>query len=129
MKWDKGMRVYVVLDPKWMGEVCGLCGNYNNKDSDDMTTRTGGLAETPEEFGDSWSNMLDCAMPEHPLDACETHPERSYWARMSCNIMLQGAFQICNDAVSVLYVDLKYTRDVSLLLKQYVILCSSCRAQ
>ncbi|ELT97988.1 hypothetical protein CAPTEDRAFT_227119 [Capitella teleta] len=34
--WDRVQSVRVTVDVEYMGEMCGLCGNYNGDDTDDM---------------------------------------------------------------------------------------------
>ncbi len=41
MKWDKGMRIYIKLQPRYKGKVCGLCGNYDLNAENDLTLRSG----------------------------------------------------------------------------------------
>ena len=39
--WDKGTRVYISLEPHFMGRVCGLCGNFDGNVLNDYKTRQG----------------------------------------------------------------------------------------
>ncbi len=48
------MRVSVVLDPRYMGRVCGLCGNYDKIGDNDFRAATGELETTALAFADSW---------------------------------------------------------------------------
>lgn len=34
--WDRKYSVRVTAQPDKMGQVCGLCGNYNGDSSDDL---------------------------------------------------------------------------------------------
>lgn len=46
--------VYVTLPSNYMGAVCGLCGNYNGKQQDDLIPKNGDKPVSPIEFGTSW---------------------------------------------------------------------------
>ena len=46
VEWDKGMRVYINLDTRHMGNVCGLCGNYDNRGDNDFRARSGQVHHT-----------------------------------------------------------------------------------
>lgn len=54
VKWDRGTRIYVTLQQRWMGITEGLCGNYNMKSNDDMKTTSGAIETSPALFGYSW---------------------------------------------------------------------------
>ena len=101
VEWDKGLRVYITLDPRHMGKVCGLCGNYDNKAENDFRARSGQLEETSIGFANSWRSQPTCPIlaidPVHP---CQQNPNRLYWATFSCNIMRSPAFAACHSYVS-----------------------------
>ena len=101
VEWDKGLRVYITLEPRHMGNICGLCGNYDNKAENDFRARSGQLEETSLAFANSWRSQPTCPIlaidPVHP---CQQNPNRLYWATYSCNIMRSSAFQACHSYVS-----------------------------
>ncbi|XP_068115919.1 mucin-2-like [Hyperolius riggenbachi] len=37
LTWEDGNSIHLTLNKKYMGETCGLCGNYNGKADDDIT--------------------------------------------------------------------------------------------
>nr|XP_033818986.1 IgGFc-binding protein-like isoform X2 [Geotrypetes seraphini] len=46
--------VRVTLPNTYENAICGLCGNYNQKSTDDMTMKNGNPAPDAIQFGDSW---------------------------------------------------------------------------
>lgn len=38
LAWDGGSGVYIRMTEEHKGRACGLCGNYNDDGSDDLTT-------------------------------------------------------------------------------------------
>ncbi|KAM3596113.1 uncharacterized protein V6R79_008319 [Siganus canaliculatus] len=50
--WDQYLTV--TLPGSFAGSVCGLCGNFNNKLEDDLTTPNGSVASSVEALGKSW---------------------------------------------------------------------------
>ncbi|XP_068115744.1 mucin-5AC-like [Hyperolius riggenbachi] len=47
--WEDGNSIHLTLNKKYMGETCGLCGNYNGRADDDITF--GGMEVDPLIFG------------------------------------------------------------------------------
>ena len=62
--WDGVYRVEVTVSTTWQNRLCGLCGNYNDDDTDDFMTPDGMLAATADEFGTSWitGNTSNCGL-------------------------------------------------------------------
>uniref|UniRef100_A0A4W3GA11 VWFD domain-containing protein n=1 Tax=Callorhinchus milii TaxID=7868 RepID=A0A4W3GA11_CALMI len=54
--WDKDTRFSVSLDATWKGKICGLCGNFNDNITDDLTTKGNSLVIKTLEFGNSWKS-------------------------------------------------------------------------
>lgn len=61
IKWDRGTRIYVTLEKRWMGRTEGLCGNFNKKSNDDMKTKSGAIENSAARFGHSWRSQSNCA--------------------------------------------------------------------
>ena len=109
LEWDKGMRVYVKLDPIYQGKVCGLCGNFDTKADNDFRSRNDLIEDTALAFANSWKTSQSCPdLTEEPRDPCLLHPERKYWASYSCNVLKSPAFAPCHAVVSTfLYIRLR----------------------
>lgn len=58
------MRVYIRLQPIYIGNVRGLCGTYNFKTSDDWMPQNGFVENDLVSFVDAYKQDF----------ACETHP-------------------------------------------------------
>ena len=52
--WDGRHRVDISVSSGWQGELCGLCGNYNNDGNDDFMLPNGTLTTSASDFGSSW---------------------------------------------------------------------------
>lgn len=52
--WDGDGFLEVTVSSAYKGKLCGLCGNFNSRAVDDMTTRDGKLVNDPWKFGTSW---------------------------------------------------------------------------
>ncbi|GIY74796.1 hemocytin [Caerostris extrusa] len=77
IRWDKGTRIYVTLDPKWRNRVTGICGNFNDDQADDFLTPSGGIPEARASiFADSWKVQEFCPATQVIEDTCEIHPPR-----------------------------------------------------
>ena len=52
----------------YIGQLQGLCGNYNGNPRDDFTTKQNQLTNDPNAFGDSWkiSNTCPKTLPPGP---------------------------------------------------------------
>ena len=106
LEWDKGMRVYIKLDPVYKGKVCGLCGDYDNKADNDFRSRNDLIEDTALAFANSWKTSQSCPdLTKEPTDPCVLHPERKYWAAYSCNVMMSPAFAPCHAVVSTPFTD------------------------
>nr|CAD7397465.1 unnamed protein product [Timema cristinae] len=100
LQWDRGTRVYIKVDPRWIDKLKGLCGNYNNNELDDFQTPTGGISEvSPKLFGDSWRLQPYCQETLEIEDTCDIHPTRKVWALQKCGIMKSSLFQPCHSEV------------------------------
>ncbi|XP_076060035.1 BMP-binding endothelial regulator protein-like [Oratosquilla oratoria] len=53
--WDGRGYVEVEVSPEWQGKTCGLCGNYNYNQTDDLVTRRGRPARTVSVMANSWA--------------------------------------------------------------------------
>ncbi|XP_055937840.1 hemocytin-like [Argiope bruennichi] len=102
LRWDRGTRIYVTLDPKWRNRVNGLCGNFNDDQADDFLTPFGGIPEArASTFADSWKIHEFCPGPVAIEDTCAIHPERKGWAQQKCGILKSDVFEPCRTAVAM----------------------------
>lgn len=65
------------LGPRWAGQTCGLCGNYNGNQGDDFLSGSGLVEAGPQAFGQSWRINGDCEYSRnHEIDPCAINPKR-----------------------------------------------------
>ncbi len=100
--WDMGTSIYVVLDPEYMEQVCGLCGDFNGIGNDDFRTRQGELEASSSLFGHSWRTGESCPVPILNIHPCDLNPERRPWAEYSCGIVKDSIFAPCHDLVRLI---------------------------
>ncbi|CAB0034806.1 unnamed protein product [Trichogramma brassicae] len=104
LDWDEGTRMHLRLLPYWKNKVQGLCGNYDDDQTNDYQTPSGGPAEARVEFFvDSWRVDSYCpahSIDENEIDTCSKHPERKPWATKKCSVMLGETFEACHSAVA-----------------------------
>ncbi|KAI7812202.1 putative mucin-2 [Triplophysa rosa] len=97
--WDRITTIRIILQPRHMGNVCGLCGNFNGNGKDDFTTQ-GNLPTTNIiEFVDSWKASSNCPDSEPDFDPCLLTPNRHTWAKIQCSIIKEVTFKDCHSKV------------------------------
>ncbi|XP_028304411.1 mucin-2-like isoform X2 [Gouania willdenowi] len=97
--WDRRTTVRILLEPKHMGEVCGLCGNYDDDVQNDFTTQRLLVVSSPLDFGNSWKKSSTCPDAENVDDPCEASPNRHQWSKHMCSIITGNTFKECQKAV------------------------------
>ncbi|XP_074181002.1 mucin-19 [Rhinolophus sinicus] len=97
--WDKNTRMSVILDPRWNGKVCGLCGNSNGDLKDDFTTRYSSVAAGALEFGNSWKTSQECSNTVTQTFPCDSNPYCKAWAVRKCEIIRDSTFRDCHNKV------------------------------
>ncbi|XP_062929162.1 mucin-19-like [Mobula hypostoma] len=96
--WDKSTRLSITLDSRWKNRVCGLCGNFNDDVSDDMTTKGNSLVSNAVVFGNSWKSMT-CSDTVIQTSPCERNPYCLAWSLRKCDIIKYDMFQSCHSKV------------------------------
>uniref|UniRef100_A0A087X468 VWFD domain-containing protein n=1 Tax=Poecilia formosa TaxID=48698 RepID=A0A087X468_POEFO len=97
--WDRKTYFVIQLESQFMGEVCGLCGNFDGNGENDFTTRSGLVVSSPLEFANSWKGDSSCSDVDKLVDACEEAHHRDHWAKMKCNIINGDTFKDCHSKV------------------------------
>ncbi|XP_025024960.1 IgGFc-binding protein-like [Python bivittatus] len=60
VSYDLTQSLFVVLPPQYMGQTCGLCGNFNRVASDDFVMPNGSLGKDVFHFAASWKLGTGC---------------------------------------------------------------------
>ncbi|XP_035236114.1 IgGFc-binding protein-like [Anguilla anguilla] len=130
VSFDWNSAVSVTLPSTYKGAVCGLCGNYNGKQQDDLTEKDGKVSANPTEFGKSWqvAEIPGCvhgckgACPD-----CDITQKREYETNDFCGLLRdpKGPFRDCHANVdpSGAFQDCVY--DVCLYKGRKDVLCKA----
>uniref|UniRef100_A0A3Q4B0E0 von Willebrand factor n=1 Tax=Mola mola TaxID=94237 RepID=A0A3Q4B0E0_MOLML len=101
LDWDGRGRVLLKLGPRWAGQTCGLCGNYNGNQGDDFLSGSGLVESVPQAFGQSWRINGDCESPyKHGTDPCVANPKRVHFAEEACSAIMSDVFGPCHFLVN-----------------------------
>ncbi|XP_036373536.1 mucin-19-like [Megalops cyprinoides] len=100
--WDKHTRVSITLGDSWKGKVCGLCGNFNDRERDDFQLK-GSMEEVVNavRFGNSWKMSFPVCtdMPtEGNIDdgfPCKRNSYCAHWAQRRCMLIHSDIFKDC----------------------------------
>ncbi|KAM6441982.1 MAM and LDL-receptor class A domain-containing protein 2-like [Liasis olivaceus] len=68
VKFDGDQELFIQVDERYKGQLCGLCGTYSGNQLDDFQRPDGILEQDPNKFGDSWrvaDDQWGC-LPEPP---------------------------------------------------------------
>ncbi|KAK2864570.1 hypothetical protein Q7C36_003724 [Tachysurus vachellii] len=106
--WDQYM--VVTVPESFKGRMCGMCGNFNGKKEDDLTTPSGSVAGSIPELGKSWrvSGLSGEAFCHDECPGqCQSCEGASWFtrmnAKMSCSIgtyLTKGPFHSCKSAIN-----------------------------
>ncbi|KAK3526303.1 hypothetical protein QTP70_022761 [Hemibagrus guttatus] len=97
--WDFKTTVRIILQPHHMGEVCGLCGNFNGNGKDDFTTQDSLHVSDVLEFVNSWKLDNSCPGANPDFDPCFHAQNRHTWAKLQCSIIKSDTFKECHNKV------------------------------
>lgn len=53
-------RVMITAKPELKYKMSGLCGNYNGRSADDLTTPSGDIEQDPTVFASTWKTEPSC---------------------------------------------------------------------
>nr|XP_046178232.1 IgGFc-binding protein-like isoform X5 [Oncorhynchus gorbuscha] len=102
MLLDDHHRLFLQLDERYKGEMCGLCGTYSNDQGDDFLTPNGTKPETNEvTFANSWrvkspEDDRCVASPPAP-QPCDSHLDNQGY--QECSKLLRDTFKPCHPFV------------------------------
>ena len=98
ISFDGSARVDVTVSSGWKGELCGLCGNYNDDSGDDFMLPDGSLTTSANDFGNSWlyAETSSCGGKDPP-PPCPTSVMTAAEAR--CSELSNRVFNVCSSVV------------------------------
>ncbi|CAJ1054408.1 mucin-6-like isoform X5 [Xyrichtys novacula] len=95
--WDKHTRITVELSSYWRHKVCGLCGNFDSNEMNDIQLSGSAGMSSPLAFGNSWKAATPpCSDVITEIFPCERHSYCSAWAERRCMILKGDTFQSCH---------------------------------
>ncbi|GCC17375.1 hypothetical protein chiPu_0020546 [Chiloscyllium punctatum] len=103
--WNGKSHLEVSLPGTYKGQVCGLCGNFNNYPQDDMRIRSGQIVTSEATFGNSWkvhsNNQSRLLCPDaEDIDPCKQAGYRARKeANAKCKILKSKVFEQCHAVV------------------------------
>ncbi|XP_040264809.1 mucin-5AC-like [Bufo bufo] len=96
------MQISVSLDPEYKGDACGLCGDFNNIQTDDFRAGSGLVEGTASGFANTWKAQADCPNVKDSYDnPCSLSVENERFAQYWCSQLSDsnGIFAPCHAAV------------------------------
>lgn len=102
--FDWRSRASVTLPGTYKGAVCGLCGNYNGNERDDLIPKSGSRAVSAADFGNSWkvAEIPGCVGGcKGVCPQCDINQKVQYEQKNFCGIIKDpsGPFRHCHSNV------------------------------
>uniref|UniRef100_A0A7N8XZ23 Mucin-19-like n=1 Tax=Mastacembelus armatus TaxID=205130 RepID=A0A7N8XZ23_9TELE len=95
--WDKHTRITVELQPNWRNRVCGLCGNFDSSEMNDLQISGSAVVSSPLAFGNSWKTATPpCSDVTTDIFPCERNSYCSAWAQRRCMLITGDTFKDCH---------------------------------
>ncbi|XP_072327782.1 LOW QUALITY PROTEIN: von Willebrand factor [Scyliorhinus torazame] len=98
--WDKATRISVQLQGQYKGKVCGLCGNFDGNENNDLVGSGNQLEIEPVDFGNSWMVKHLCAYSYQTLSPCSGNSLKQALVKNSCDIIKSGLFSECAQLIN-----------------------------
>ncbi|MGH0135907.1 UNVERIFIED_CONTAM: hypothetical protein FKN15_060350 [Acipenser sinensis] len=97
--WDLGTRVTVQLKGQYRNKVCGLCGNFDGVQNNDLQSSNNQMEVEPSDFGNSWKVNPGCADAVQLPSQCSDSIMKQVSVEQSCNVLVSELFKECNKLV------------------------------
>ncbi|XP_010074435.1 PREDICTED: mucin-5AC-like, partial [Pterocles gutturalis] len=97
------MQLFIDLNPSLKGQTCGLCGNFNDVQTDDFKTTSGVIEGTSAAFGNTWKTRADCSDAKNTFeDPCTASIQNDQYAQHWCGLLSDpmGPFAECHSTVN-----------------------------
>ncbi|KAM4771095.1 IgGFc-binding protein-like [Rhinophrynus dorsalis] len=99
VKFNGDHELFVKVNENYKGQLCGLCGTYNDNIMDDFLKPDGLIAQTSNEFGDSWRIPDDDWVCEPNIvdpSPCDPVDEKLYEDQCKVILSSSGPFKDCH---------------------------------
>ncbi|XP_077177563.1 mucin-5B-like isoform X1 [Paroedura picta] len=96
------MQVFIMIDETYRNRTSGLCGNFNNIETDDFRTVSGIVEDSASAFGNSWKIMASCADVQDIIeDPCLKSVDKANFGKHWCALLANpnGIFEKCHPVV------------------------------
>ncbi|NWV23502.1 MUC5A protein, partial [Origma solitaria] len=103
MQFTPTMQVFVRLDASFKNQTCGLCGNFNNIQTDDFKVISGIIEGTASAFANTWKTQASCPNIQQSFEnPCALSIDNEKYAQHWCGLLTdsQGPFAACHYAVN-----------------------------
>ncbi|XP_010223541.1 PREDICTED: von Willebrand factor [Tinamus guttatus] len=105
--WNLAMGISVILKGNFKDQVCGLCGNFDGIQNNDLTSSNEHLEVDPIDFGNSWKVNPYCADVKKPHQEqtlvsalCNGNVVKQVMVETSCSILSGELFEACKKIVN-----------------------------
>ncbi|XP_013803060.1 von Willebrand factor [Apteryx mantelli] len=105
--WNLAMGISVILKGNFKDQVCGLCGNFDGIQNNDLTSSNEHLEVDPIDFGNSWKVNPYCADVKKPHQEqalvsplCNGNVVKQVMVEASCSILSGDLFEECKKLVN-----------------------------
>ncbi|XP_009067859.1 PREDICTED: otogelin-like, partial [Acanthisitta chloris] len=96
--WKAGF--FTVVHFPSVGELTGLCGNFDLKTVNELRTPDNFELTNSQEFGNSWT-AVECVDSSDIRNPCSLNPLREPFAKKECGILLSESFEACHPVIDV----------------------------
>ncbi|XP_062990456.1 von Willebrand factor isoform X2 [Elgaria multicarinata webbii] len=106
LTWDQDMGINVILKEHYKDQVCGLCGNFDGNQNNDLTSSIKQLEVDPNDFGNTWKINPQCAdVPKLSQGQglasalCNGNVVKQVMVETSCSALNSDLFKECKKLV------------------------------
>ncbi|XP_056092012.1 von Willebrand factor [Rhinichthys klamathensis goyatoka] len=97
--WDTGTRISLQINGQYRGKVCGLCGNFDGSQNNDLLSSSNQMEVGAADFGNSWKVRPSCADAVPVVSQCSTDMVKLVTVEQSCRVLTSAIFRECNVVV------------------------------
>ncbi|KAL2097126.1 hypothetical protein ACEWY4_006333 [Coilia grayii] len=105
--FDGDHRLFVQVDERYKGQMCGLCGTFSGSQFDDFVTPDGELLGKPDPFANSWRVVdpnWNCSASDPVKPICSLELQEQGF--QECRKLFGDTFEACHMSVPPqIYVD------------------------